>query len=223
MCGRSVERPTYRNGEMKADDRLALALLGLVLAGVVVSGIAPADQRVWFLEVVPWLGLLGWIVAVHRRTPLTPLAHVAIASLCLVFVVGAHYTYSHVPLGLEIRDALGLRRNPYDRFAHFGGGFVGGIVAREVLLRRTRLVRGGRTFLIVCLVVLAWAAVYEILEWWIAVATGREAREFLATQGDEWDTQWDMFLGLLGAVVAQALFSRLHDRQMRDRGLKREA
>lgn len=216
--GRAISDPVRAR-----DDRLALALLAVVLAALVVAGIAPHDRRVFALEVVPWVLLLAGAAAAHRRFPLTPLSHVVVFAMCLLLVVGAHYTYSRVPLGLAVRDALGLERNPYDRVVHFAGGFVGGVLVREVLLRRTHLVRGWRTFGIVSMVVLAGAALYEILEWWIAVLVGRGAAEFLAMQGDEWDTQADMLLGLLGAVLAQLCLARLQDRQMRRRGLKREA
>ena len=205
------------------DNRFALALLLLVLAALVVSGIAPHDRGVFALEVVPWVVLLGIAVAIHRRFPLTPVSQIAIAGLCLLFVVGAHYTYTRVPVGLWLRDALGLDRNPYDRIVHFAGGFVAGLLVREALLRRTRLVRGWRTFFLVALVCLAGGALYEILEWWLAVLARRNASQFLAMQGDQWDTQWDMLLALLGAALAQVSLGRLQDRQMRSRGLKREA
>ena len=207
---------------LRRDDRLPAGLLALVLVSLVAAGIAPHDRRVFWLEVGPWLVLLAGLVATHRRYPMTPIAYFAIAALCLLFVVGAHYTYSRVPLGFRIRDALGLSRNPYDRIVHFAGGFVAGIVVREALLRRTRLVRGWRTATVVALVCLAGGAIYEIVEWWIAIAAHRGASDFLAMQGDQWDSQWDMLLALLGAVVAQGLLSRLHDRQMRRYGLKRD-
>ena len=205
------------------DDRLPAGLLALVLVALVAAGITPYDRRVFWLEVGPWLVCLAGLVATHRRHRMTPLAYLVIAGLCLLFVVGAHYTYSRVPLGFRIRDALGLSRNPYDRIVHFAGGFAGGIVVREALLRRTRLVRGWRTAMVVSLVCLAGGAIYEIVEWWLAVATHHGANAFLAMQGDEWDSQWDMLLALIGAAVAQALLSRLHDRQMRRYGLGREA
>jgi len=207
----------------RRDDRLAAGLLLLVLVALVVAGIAPHDRRVFALEVAPWLVLLAGMVAVHRRYPMTPLSHLAIAGLCLLFVIGAHYTYTRVPAGIWLRDALGLQRNPYDRIVHFAGGFVAGVVVREALLRRTHLVRSWRTAFVVALVCLAGAALYEILEWWIAIAAKRGASTFLAMQGDEWDTQWDMLLALIGAALAQGLLSRLQDRQMRRRGFKREA
>ena len=208
---------------MTADDRRSAVLLAVVGVGLVVSGISPADRRVWLLEVLPWVAILAGLVTIHRRYPMTPVSEVAITALCVVFLVGAHYTYSQVPVGLWLRDHLGLARNPFDRVAHFGGGFVGGLVLREALLRRTRLVRGPRTFWIVSLVTLAAAAVYEIFEWWVAVAARRDADEFLATQGDPWDTQWDMFLALVAAALAQILLARTQDRQMAVRKLKREA
>jgi putative membrane protein len=207
----------------RRDDLFAGALLAIVVGALVAAGIAPYDRRVFALEVVPWVILLGVVVAYHGRFPLTPLSHLAIAVLCLLFVAGAHSTYARTPAGLWIRDAFGLERNPWDRIVHFAGGFVGGLLVRELLLRRTRLVRGWRTFAIVSLVCLAGGALYEILEWWIALAAEKGASQFLAMQGDQWDTQWDMLLALLGATLAQLLLGRLHDRQMRRRGLKREA
>ena len=207
----------------RRDDRLPAGLLALVLLALTVAGIAPYDRRVFVLEVGPWLVLLAGLVAIHRRYPMTPVSYVAIAGLCLLFVVGAHYTYSRVPAGFWLRDTLGLARNPYDRIVHFAGGFVAALLVREALLRRTRLVRGWRTAFVVALVCLAGGALYEILEWWIAVLAEQGASTFLAMQGDEWDSQWDMLLALLGAVVAQGLLSRLQDRQMRSRGLRREA
>jgi putative membrane protein len=207
----------------RRDDRLAAGLLALVLVALVAAGIAPYDRRVFALEVGPWIVLLAGLVAIHGRYPMTPVSYVAIAVLCLLFVVGAHYTYTRVPAGLWLRDALGLARNPYDRVVHFAGGFVLALLVREALLRRTRLVRSWRTAFVVALICLAGGALYEILEWWIAVLAGQGASTFLAMQGDEWDSQWDMLLALLGAVVAQGLLSRLQDRQMRSRGLRREA
>ena len=206
---------------MHRDDRVALALLAIVLVALAAAGIAPYDRRVCALEVVPWVLLLGILVWIHPRFPLTPLSQVAIAVLCLFLVVGAHYTYTRVPFGIELRDALDLARNPYDRIVHFAGGCIGGLVVREALLRRTRLVRGWRTFAIVSLICLAGGALYEILEWWIALLAKQGAARFLAMQGDQWDTQWDMFLALLGGMLSQLLFGRLQDRQMRRRGLAR--
>jgi len=214
---------TSRREEQHRDDRRAMLLLSVVVAALVAAGIEPYDRSVFVLEVAPWVALLAVLVAIHPYYRLTPLSHLAIAVLCLLLVLGAHYTYTRVPFGLELRRLLTLERNPYDRIVHFAGGFVGGLLVREALLRRTRLVRGWRTFAIVSLVCLAGGALYEILEWWVAVLARQDASRFLAMQGDPWDTQWDMFLALLGAMLAQVLFAREQDRQMRQRGLKREA
>jgi putative membrane protein len=113
-----------------------------------------------------------------------------------------------------VRDAFGLARNHYDRLGHLMQGFVPAILAREVLLRRTPLRQGGWLLTLVTSVCLAFSALYELIEWAMALATGEAATAFLGTQGDVWDTQWDMFMALFGALLAQALLRRLHDRQL---------
>jgi len=131
-----------------------------------------------------------------------------------ILMLGGHYTYAEVPLGNWVKDALGLARNHYDRLGHFAQGFVPAILAREILLRKTPLRSGRWLFFLVTCVCLAISACYELIEWWTAVATGEAATAFLGTQGDPWDTQWDMFIALIGAVTAQLLLARGHDRQL---------
>jgi putative membrane protein len=132
----------------------------------------------------------------------------------LILMLGGHYTYAKVPLGFWVQDWLGLARNHYDRLGHFAQGFVPAMLAREVLLRRSPLVRGKwLAFLVVC-VCLALSATYELIEWLAAVLGGSAADAFLGTQGDVWDTQWDMFMAGVGAVSALLLLSRAHDRQL---------
>jgi putative membrane protein len=139
----------------------------------------------------------------------------------VILMVGGHYTYAEVPLGFWVRDALGLARNHYDRLGHFAQGFVPAILAREVLLRNTSLRRGGWLFFLVVCVCLAFSAFYELVEWWTALISGEGATAFLGTQGDVWDTQWDMCLALVGALTAQLLLARAHDRQLMARGFIR--
>jgi len=156
------------------------------------------------------------LVATARRFPLTPLAYRLIFLHALILMVGGHYTYAKVPLGFWMEHALHLTRNNYDRIGHFAQGFVPAIIAREILLRRTPLTRGKWIFLLVTCVCLAISACYEFIEWGTAVIGGSSADAFLGTQGDVWDTQWDMFTALIGAIVAQLLLARVHDRQIRE-------
>jgi putative membrane protein len=188
-----------------------LVLAGLALA---VSGVGPKDRLTWLLEVGPVLIGAPVLVATARRFPLTPLLYRLLFLHALVLILGGHYTYAEVPLGEWAKEAFGLARNHYDRLGHLMQGFVPAILAREVLLRRSPLVRGGWLRLAVTSVCLAFSALYELIEWAAALATGDAATAFLGTQGDVWDTQWDMFLALCGALLAQALLSRLHDRQL---------
>lgn len=193
---------------------LPTALVALVVAGLAVSAWNPHDRTTWLLETV-WV-LLGLPLAVlfRRRFPLTDLLYCLLAAHALVLAVGGHYTYAEVPAGDWARDLLGLSRNPYDRFGHLMQGFVPAILVREVLSRTSPL-RGSRWLapLTVC-ACLAFSALFEMFEWAAAVIGGHSADAFLATQGDVWDTQWDMFCALIGATLSVLLLSRAHDRQL---------
>ena len=193
--------------------REPFVLLGVGLALLLWSGLRPHDYFTWLLETAPIFIGLPILLATRRRFPLTPLAYRLIFVHALILMLGGHYTYAEVPLGYWVKDALGLARNHYDRLGHFAQGFVPAILAREILLRRTPLRPGRWLFFLVACVCLAISACYELVEWWTAVATGEAATAFLGTQGDPWDTQWDMFIALIGAVTAQVLLARAHDRQ----------
>lgn len=197
-----------------SETREALVLLAIVVAALVVSGIGPADRGTWVLETFPVFVVAPLLWLTWSRFRLTPLAYRLIALHALILILGAHYTYAKTPLGFWLQDLFGFARNPYDRIGHLAQGFIPAIVAREILLRRSPLEPGKWLFFIVCCICLAISAFYELLEWWAAVALGEGADAFLATQGDPWDTQWDMFLALLGAIASQLGFARLHDRQL---------
>jgi putative membrane protein len=189
-----------------------LSLLGAV--ALVVSGIGPADRTTWWLEIFPILLAVPVLLVTRNRFPLTPLVYRLIFVHALILMLGGHYTYAKVPLGFWIQDWFGFARNHYDRIGHFAQGFVPAMVAREILLRRSPLTRGKWLFTIVTALCLAISACYEFVEWWAAVLGGSAADAFLGTQGDVWDTQWDMFMALVGAVAAQVLLSRVQDRQL---------
>jgi len=201
----------------RADESCWLLVGGtlLVVAALVVSGIDPYDRATWVLEVAPAVIALPILWLTRRRFPLTSLVYVGIFLHALVLIYGGAYTYARVPLGFALQDWFDLARNPYDRIGHFFQGFVPALVAREILIRGA-FVRGRRMrdFLVVC-VVLAISASYELVEWGVAVFAADGAVAFLGTQGDPWDTQYDMFFALIGAVVALLAFSRWQDRQIR--------
>lgn len=199
---------------MRPSLRLLAGLTLCVAAALLVSAVEPYDRLTWFMEVAPVLIAFPLLWAVHGRFPLTPLLYWLIALHALVLIYGGSYTYARVPLGFWLQDWFQLDRNPYDKIGHFMQGFVPALVAREILLRGN-FVRGAKmTFFICVSIALAISALYEVIEWWAALAMGQGADEFLGTQGDVWDTQSDMFLALLGAVAALSLLSGRQDRQM---------
>ncbi len=185
------------------------------LVGLVMSAVGTKDLFTWFLEVVPAIVGMAVLVRTYHSFRLTDLVYALILIHCLILMLGGHYTYAEVPLGFWVRDAFGLARNHYDRLGHFAQGFVPAMVAREIFIRRGVVNgTGWRYFLIVCFC-LAFSAFYELIEWWTAVGTGEAATAFLGTQGDVWDTQWDMFLALVGANVALITLGRWHDLALR--------
>jgi putative membrane protein len=193
---------------------LPATLLALVAVALVASGIRPYDRLTWVLEVLPVLIAAPLLVATWRRFPLTPLAYWLIALHALILILGARYTYARVPLGFWLQDAFDFQRNHYDRIGHLMQGFGPAIIIRELLIRTSPLLPGKWLFTLVVFSVLGVSATYEFTEWWAALAGGEAAGAFLGTQGDVWDTQWDMFLAGCGAIAAQFLFARLHDRQL---------
>ena len=199
---------------MTKRDGARLVLLAGVVCVFLWSGFAPKDRLTWILEVFPVIVAVPILIATRRRFPLTMLAYVLIAAHAIILMVGGRYTYAEVPLFDWIRDAFHLARNHYDRVGHFVQGFVPATVAREILLRKTPLRRGGWLFFIVTCVCLAISAVYELIEWSTAAATGSAADAFLGTQGDLWDTQKDMLLAGIGAIASQLILARAHDRQL---------
>ena len=199
---------------MKDSTRAFWIMIAVAAAAVVVSGIGPKDRATWWMEVAPVLVAVPILWATRRRFPLSPLLYGLIAVHAVVLSVGGHWTYAEVPLGFWFRDALGLARNHYDRLGHLMQGFVPALVARELLLRTSPLRPGGWLFTLVTAVALAISAIYAFIEWGAALLLGQGADAFLGMQGDPWDTQWDMFMAFLGAMLAQALVARLQDRQV---------
>lgn len=190
-----------------------LAALAVICALTVWA--PPAGRVSWCLEVGPGLAEIAVLAVVYRRLPLSHLVYVAIFLHLLILIYGGYYTYALTPLGNWARDTFELSRNHYDRVGHVALGVVPSLLGREVLLRCTPLKRGGWLFFLVCSVVLAFAAFWELLEWWTALLAAPEVGvAFLGSQGDVWDAHWDMLLALLGALVTLPLLARRHDESM---------
>ena len=192
-------------------ERRVLAVIAAM--ALLLSGIGPRDRMTWWLEIFPVLIAAPLLFATTRRFPLTALACRLIFLHALILMLGGHYTYAEVPLGHWVKEWFGHERNHYDRLGHFAQGFVPALLAREVFVRCTPL-RGGWIFFVATSVALAISAAYELVEWVAALIYGSSASAFLGTQGDEWDTQWDMFLALSGALLSMTLLTRRHDREI---------
>jgi putative membrane protein len=189
----------------------------LILAiSLIASGLHPFDRTTWILEILPVVIAVPVLFFTYKNFPLTRFLYFCIFLHALVLIMGGAYSYARVPFGFSLQEWFELSRNPYDKIGHFFQGFVPALVAREILIRK-QVINGRKmlAFIIVC-IVLAISASYELIEWGVALALGQGADEFLGTQGDPWDTQSDMFLALIGAIAALVIFSRLHDRQLKN-------
>lgn len=201
---------------LRAHARMPLALLAVLSVICIATFWAPpAGRTSWALEVTPGLLLVAWLGSSFRRMPLSHFVYVGVFVHVLILIYGGFYTYALTPLGNWAREAFQLSRNHYDRVGHVALGVFPAFLAREILLRSTPLVRGGWLFFLTVSVVFAFAAFWELLEWWTTVLVASDVGQaFLGSQGDIWDAQWDMFLALLGSIAALALFAGRHDRSM---------
>jgi len=205
-----------------AAEHMRLIWIGIFLGVLIWSGIGPKDTVTWGLEVFPAVlgGVILWVT--RERFPLTPLVYLLILVHCVVLMVGGHYTYAEVPLGEWFREAFDGTRNNYDKLGHFVQGFIPVLIARELIIRlRVFNSVRWRDFFVVCFC-LAFSAFYELIEWWVALLSDEAADAFLGTQGYVWDTQSDMGWALFGAIAGLLLLSKLHDRQLRERGYLRQ-
>ncbi len=179
------------------------------------SAVLPKDPFTWFLEVLPVFIGVFILLLTSKKFPLTSLLYILILIHMIVLMVGGHYTYAEVPLFDWIKETFDQNRNNYDKVGHFAQGFIPAILAREILIRK-HIVQGNNIWLntIILSLVLAFSALYELIEWWVALAVGENAEAFLGTQGYIWDTQSDMGYALFGAVAALMMLSKIHDKQL---------
>jgi putative membrane protein len=194
---------------------LHLALLLVVALVFLWSGWRPYDRLTWWLEVAP--GIIGATILIftYSRFRFTTLVYTLIGLHMILLCVGGHFTYARVPLFNWISPWLGWQRNNFDRLGHFMQGIVPALIARELFVRLQVVSSGGWRFAIIILICMGISALYELLEWAVALISGTAATAFLGTQGAIWDTQADMFMALVGALCALILLSGWQNRQMR--------
>ncbi len=189
--------------------------LSIFIPVLIWSAALPKDPFTWFLEVLPVFIGLFILLLTYKKFPLTSLLYTLILIHMIILMVGGHYTYAEVPLFDWIKETFDQNRNNYDKVGHFAQGFIPALLAREILIRKN-IVQGSKIWLnyIILSLVLAFSALYELIEWWVALAVGENAEAFLGTQGYMWDTQSDMGYALFGGIMALMMLSKFHDKQL---------
>lgn len=199
---------------MKSNRKFHLILLAILLSILIWSVINPKDLFTWFLEVLPVLIGVMVLIYIYPKYKFSNFVYVLIMIEAIILIVGGHYTYAKMPIFNWVRDILGLSRNYYDRLGHFAQGFIPAIIVREVLIRNEVINKKKYLFFIVICICLAISASYELIEFVVAKITGKSAEAFLGTQGDIWDTQWDMLMALIGSITSLSLLSTYHDKKL---------
>ncbi|MDB2152409.1 DUF2238 domain-containing protein [Clostridium butyricum] len=199
---------------MKSNKKFHLILLVMLLSILIWSVIEPKDLFIWFLEVLPVILGVAVLIYIYPKYRFSNFIYVLITVESIILIVGGHYTYAEMPIFNWIRDTFDLSRNYYDRLGHFMQGFIPAMIAREIIIRNKVINKKKYLSFIVICICLAISASYELIEFVVAKLTGNAADAFLGTQGDVWDTQWDMLMALIGSVTALSLFSRYHDKKL---------
>ncbi len=192
-----------------------IAWVGIFLAVFIWSAIQPTDYFTWALEVAP--AVIGFVIltAVYSRFRFSDFTYVLILIHCVILMVGGHYTYAEVPLFDTLAEIFDWPRNNYDKVGHFAQGFVPAAIARELLMRFHVVKNEEWQNVFIVSFCLAFSALYELIEWWVAALSNDGAEAFLGSQGYEWDTQSDMMFALIGALCFIALFRQWQNHSIR--------
>ena len=194
------------------DNKNIISLLTLFFIVLIWSAINPHDYFTWFLEVLPAIIGLLILIFTYNKFKITQLVYFLITLHSIILIIGGHYTYAEVPLGQWMKETFNFSRNHYDRIGHFAQGFIPALIIREVVIRKN-IINGRRwQFVFIVSMCLAISALYEFFEWWVAIGTGTASDAFLGTQGDVWDTQWDMFFAFVGSIASLVFLSKIHDK-----------
>lgn len=199
-----------------------LAILFLLLWSYL--AIEPYDRGDWLLENALSVAFVLALLASGRRLPLSRVSYTLIFLFLCLHQVGAHYTYSRVPYdawiqtltGHSLNEAMGWRRNQYDRLVHFCYGLLLAYPVREVFLRVAD-VRGFWGYFLPLDLTMSTSMIYELIEWLAAEGLGGDlGAAYLGTQGDVWDAHKDMLLASLGALTAMTITALLNSYLQRD-------
>lgn len=204
------------------DHRHNIVLLILTAITVIWSGAFPYDRKVWFMEITPVITGVLLLVVTYKTYRFTRMSYFVVFIAAILIAVGGHYTFERVPFGIWAKEAFDMKRNHYDRAGHFMQGVFSALLIREMVLRRSGVRRGKWLFMLVSASSLAIAALFEFVEWFVAVTVGDGSQAYLATQGDEWDAHWDMLLAFIGSILVQLTLARVQDKQLRERGLAQD-
>ncbi len=180
----------------------------------------PRIVKLWISETLPlFIGIIA-ILKSYKNFPLTPFTYLIIFIGSVLILIGAHYSYAHVPFCDWVKNSFAFSRNNFDKIGHFFQGFVTAIIAKEFIYRKKVIhsIPWMNFFTIVFSIALS--ATYEIFEWfWVEILIyfhfKRSSTDFLGEQGYIWDAQSDMLFALIGAMIAIFIFGKYHEEKIK--------
>lgn len=193
-----------------------LIMLGVFFIVLIWSAIKPLSFITWLLEALPAIIMVLVLSLTYRRFKFSSFVYFVVLLHTIILLIGSKYTYERNPFFDMLMERYDWNRNYFDRVGHFAQGFTPALMAKELLLRRGYLKRTKFFYYIVFSIVLAVSAGYELLEFTAARVSGVPGEAVLSQQGDEWDTQWDMVMALLGATTALTLFRYKSDKSIEE-------
>jgi len=173
----------------------------------IVTAISPTDRTQWLMENILPVGTVIVLVCTYRKFPFSNLSYLFIFILLIFHTYAAHYTYQHTPFDMWLKYSFHTQRSYFDRIVHLVFGLCFTYPVRELLTRVTAI-RGFWSFALPVTVVFSLSAFFEIIEMLVAIAAGQIGANYMGLQGDIFDSQKDMGLGLVGAIFTMWVLSR---------------
>ena len=166
------------------------------------SAISPHYRQAWIAENILTVFLVCLLVITYKKFKFTNLSYTLIFILLTLHTIGSYYSYTEMPLFDLIRDWFELSRNHYDRVIHFLFGVFFFIPVYEFISKKLKI-KGFWGLMLAFSFVTALKGIYEVIEygWLILTRNDIIGTHFLGMQGDQWDAQKDMALGMFGSFI----------------------
>ncbi len=202
----------------KKNNKFHLLLVGLSIVMYIISAINPYDRLAWLGQSTPAVFYVLLLVLIYSHFRFTNFSYFLVFLHLALLLYGAHYTYSNNPLFESLGEWFSWERNYFDRIGHFAQGFVPAFLFKEFYLGGGYVKSGKVLILIVLLSCLGLSAAYELGEFTLVKLLDVPVDAVMGTQGDIFDSHWDMFWAFIGSIIALSIMGPFHNQQIKNAG-----